>query len=145
MTNPQDIRCPYCGLGSITKKDCKDLSEQCDTAYPCFVCGGTGMKDSSRYHHYIKNVKVKEVGDLRLDRDTYCPKRRIAVEFDLCEEGQQDGRPSPQYWIDAIKAIHLGKAVLADLPGAVQKKVMKEHEDQRTHQETDGGRPERGA
>lgn len=115
----ENKHCPYCnGLASIVKK-CDTLQEECDSALPCFACNGSGGNEwGDRFEHF-SNFVVTNVGEVKLDPDNYCPKRRITLEFDYVYEAQQDGRPPSPSWTAGIQAIQLGKKAVIALTKAV--------------------------
>ena len=101
--------CDYCLGGFLYNKNAKDTTERCETAVPCPVCEGTGFKEHSNYHQYVKDVIVEDVGQTYVDPNTYCPKKKHLVQFMVCYETQQDGRPPRKETIKMVAAYQLGK------------------------------------
>lgn len=113
-----DMFCGYCdGRGSLMNKRLKTLQEQCDTQLPCPACQGTGRskkEDQDAYHSDVQDVKVVRVDPAILDAKTFCPKRKVTMEFYYCYAGQQDGRGVSHSYAAMKQAYELGgKSVLA--------------------------------
>lgn len=116
-----DMFCDYCGSGYLASKKAKTTQEICDSYVPCPVCQATGRKDHSKYYQYIQDVSVKVTDKIVLDPESYCPKRKVIVEFNLAYEGQPSNRPLGKSTLRMIKAYHLGFKVIDAMEDALEK------------------------
>lgn len=109
---PWKNKCLICGGGGSHMPKTGTLSEQCARQIPCFVCEGRGYHEERRFKHF-DNAKVLDDTKIVLNPDTYCPVRKLTLEIDWNFEAQQDGRPPTALWTETMKAIQIGKAVMA--------------------------------
>jgi hypothetical protein len=110
--NERPEPCKYCdGCGYHSKRK-ENLAEELSLCLPCFMCEGRGHVKEDGYHQVIDSVVVTDATHVTLNPDTFCPRRKVRVEFNLNYEAQQDGRPASKHWCDAKHAYNIGKKVL---------------------------------
>jgi hypothetical protein len=113
----ENKKCPHCtGWGYHAPETKEPLHERMYLAVPCFVCEGTGTKGGPQLRQScIGKVNVISTEPVLLDPDTFCPHRKISLEFNIRYDDGSDTRPPSRSWSQAIRAFQIGKEILKAL------------------------------